>query len=158
DAHPGGGHEQDEFLTERVEAAVLEVDRGHHAGGVGLRHRDLVDDQPVGTRIVTEPRQADQAPQVKGRQAGHADQEHPAAGASAHLSRSLTLASARSSRIGKTTAPTVSSDSVTSGAWKTRKRTASSSPYTLSATTWRTGDLIRTTPVAPTATSTSRTS
>ena len=37
---PAGGDEENELLAHRVEAAVLEVHRRHHAGGIGLRHRD----------------------------------------------------------------------------------------------------------------------
>src|SRR5581483_515485 len=149
------GGEQDELLAYRVEAAVQEVHRGDHPGRVCLRDRDLEDGGPVRAGIVPEPRQPGQSPQVKGRQAGPGEQEDPAALGLGHSSGFRTLARVSSSTTGSATAPIVSADSVTSGAWNERKSTASSTPYTLSATTWRTGCRISTTAAAPAAISTS---
>src|SRR6185437_5353208 len=116
---------------------------------------DGVDDVSVRAGIVAEPRQAVEAPEVEGDQARDPEQEHPAPLGRGHSSRLRHFASVSSIRIGRATAPTVSSDSVTSGAWKAKNSNASISPYALRVITWRTGERVNTTSVAPAATSTS---
>src|SRR5207253_836606 len=79
----------------------------------------------VRAAVMAEVRQARDRPEAQRRQPGCGYEEQPTADAAAHLPRSSTTATTITS--GKPTAPTTSSESATSGAWKTRKRTTSRS-------------------------------
>ena len=53
---------ENEFLAQRVEAAVIEVHGGNRVGNVTLGDDDRVDDVAIGAGVMTEARQAAQSP------------------------------------------------------------------------------------------------
>src|SRR5207248_10631190 len=115
--------EEDELLAERVEAAVVEDDRGDDVGRVPLSDGRAVEEEPERTVEAAEVVQACDAPREQHRKPERRAAEQAEAHAHAQRFRSFTSATTITS--GKPITPTVSSLSATSGAWKTRKRTAS---------------------------------
>ena len=117
---PGHGAEQDEFLKEGVDAAVVEADGRHHVGDVTLPGRQLVQHSGVGGELAAERRQAGQADAQGRGQRGRRHREEHQAGAAAHSRSFRTLARLSSTISGSAIAPTTICDSATSPACSDR--------------------------------------
>src|SRR5439155_7362298 len=134
DADDGG--EEDELLTERVEAADVEHRRGDDVRHVTLGRDHAIEDEAVRPAVAAEVRDPRHAPAEQRREAPERRREDREPRAPGHL-RPRTRAIATSRMSGYATVETTSIESATSGAPSTTKSSSSIQPYTPATSTMR---------------------
>src|SRR5439155_24557723 len=126
------GADQHELFAQRVERAIVEVDRAYHVADVAFGRRAAVDRVAVWQRMRPELRHPPGDACCRRQQEHHAEQKHDEACAPAHPSPFPSvrmLASTVRNSSGSATVPTASCENATSGACSTRNSRLSTKPF-----------------------------